>query len=241
MHIEDFIVHSHSAVNVDQLFALYQRAMSELGYDRVVFSLMTDHPSINRKAGHGIASNYPDDWMQYYVEQEFEALDPVRAGMYATAGTFVWSDMQKSQPLTRSQHIFMNEAVDAGLHAGIGIPLRGTHGAIAGVGAASSDPHIEADQITRAKAQLFSTQFYNVYLTLESLTADMPPISITDREREILQLVAKGLTRKEIARELNISPNTVNIHNTKILKKFMTTSMTVATLRALRQYLIQVV
>lgn len=239
MDLEEFIIRSYAVASVDTLFLLYQEAMADLGFDRVVFSLMTDHPSINRKAGHGIASNYPDDWMKHYAQQSYEALDPVRAGMYVTAGNFVWSEMDRNQLLTKSQVAFMNEAVDAGLHSGIGIPLRGTHGAIAGVGAASSNSHVETDPVTRAKASLLSTQFYHVFLTLEALEAKMPPVQLSDREREVLQLFAKGLNRKEIARELKISPNTVNSYNTLILKKFQTNSITVAAIRALRQYLIQ--
>lgn len=38
------------------------------------------------------------------------------------------------------------------------------------------------------------------------------PVSFTPREIEVVQLVAKGLTNKEIARELGLSPNTVRNH-----------------------------
>jgi len=42
---------------------------------------------------------------------------------------------------------------------------------------------------------------------------------LTDREREILQLVAEGKTNKEIANELNISPYTIDTHRSHILQK----------------------
>src|SRR5260370_42099872 len=42
---------------------------------------------------------------------------------------------------------------------------------------------------------------------------------LTDREREILQLVAEGKTNKEIANLLNISPYTIDTHRTHILQK----------------------
>jgi two-component system response regulator NreC len=42
---------------------------------------------------------------------------------------------------------------------------------------------------------------------------------LTDREREILQLVAEGRTNKEIASLLNISPYTIDTHRTHILQK----------------------
>lgn len=43
--------------------------------------------------------------------------------------------------------------------------------------------------------------------------------SLTDKEREILFLVANGKTNKEIASELHISPNTVRNYISKILNK----------------------
>lgn len=49
-------------------------------------------------------------------------------------------------------------------------------------------------------------------------TAD-PDDDLTDREREVLQHVARGATNREIAGELVISENTVNFHVRNILGK----------------------
>ena len=43
---------------------------------------------------------------------------------------------------------------------------------------------------------------------------------ITKRERQILTLIAKGKTSKEISEELSISPKTVNTHRQNLIKKF---------------------
>jgi len=42
---------------------------------------------------------------------------------------------------------------------------------------------------------------------------------MTDREREVAQLVAEGLTDKEIAGRLGISENTVGVHIAHIAKR----------------------
>ena len=42
---------------------------------------------------------------------------------------------------------------------------------------------------------------------------------LSDRERDVLVLVARGLTNKEIASELNISPHTVISHRKNIVHK----------------------
>jgi two-component system nitrate/nitrite response regulator NarL len=43
--------------------------------------------------------------------------------------------------------------------------------------------------------------------------------SLTDREREVLQLVVIGKSNKEIARLLHISPKTVSVHRSNIMAK----------------------
>jgi len=61
---------------------------------------------------------------------------------------------------------------------------------------------------------------------------------LTDREREILQLVAEGKTNKEIANMLNLSPYTVDTHRTHILQKLNLHSVPEIILYAVRKGII---
>lgn len=58
---------------------------------------------------------------------------------------------------------------------------------------------------------------------------------LTDREREILQLVAEGNTNKEIANSLNVSAYTVETHRTHILQKLNLHSVPELILYAVRK------
>jgi len=48
---------------------------------------------------------------------------------------------------------------------------------------------------------------------------DPDEVGLTDREREILELIAKGLSNKLIARQLDITEGTVKVHVKHLLKK----------------------
>jgi DNA-binding NarL/FixJ family response regulator len=61
---------------------------------------------------------------------------------------------------------------------------------------------------------------------------------LTDREREILQLVAEGKTNKEIASTLNVSLYTVDTHRTHILQKLNLHSVPELILYAVRKGII---
>ena len=58
---------------------------------------------------------------------------------------------------------------------------------------------------------------------------------LTDREKEILQLVATGITNREIAYQLTISVNTVKVHLRNVFNKLGAESRTEATMVAVRE------
>jgi len=68
--------------------------------------------------------------------------------------------------------------------------------------------------------------------------ADHPNDTLTDREVELLQLVADGLSNKRIAQHLSVSENTVKYHIRQILMKLDAQNRTEAVILAIQAGLI---
>jgi two-component system NarL family response regulator len=68
----------------------------------------------------------------------------------------------------------------------------------------------------------------------------VPVPRLTDREMEVLRLVAKGMNNRDIAKELFISENTVKNHIRNILEKLQLHSRMEAVVYAVREKLLEI-
>jgi len=126
--LEEFIERTNEAETSEEIFTLFQETLKELGYDRICYSLITDHPSLGLSAGHGVMRNYSEDWMKHYTEKKYEKIDPVPKYCFATSRPFTWDWVVSSQNLKKSEIKVMNEAQEAGLYDGIAVPMYGING-----------------------------------------------------------------------------------------------------------------
>lgn len=96
----------------------------------------------------------------------------------------------------------------------------------------------EADELVRAIKAAASGQVQLSPRAAERLMREIrapeSPEKLTDRETEVLRLLAEGKANKEIARELSISETTVKTHVSNILMKLDVPSRTQAALYAVR-------
>jgi two-component system NarL family response regulator len=68
----------------------------------------------------------------------------------------------------------------------------------------------------------------------------LPTPRLTDREMEVLRLVAKGMNNRDIAKQLFISENTVKNHIRNILEKLQLHSRMEAVVYAVREKLLEI-
>jgi DNA-binding NarL/FixJ family response regulator len=69
-------------------------------------------------------------------------------------------------------------------------------------------------------------------------TEERPEMALSAREREVLGLMGRGMTNAEIARQLFLSPYTVKIHVSNILRKLEVPNRTEAAMLAVKRGLV---
>ncbi len=62
-----------------------------------------------------------------------------------------------------------------------------------------------------------------------------PPTRFTERQRQVVQLIAEGCSNDEIAARLGIGPKTVESHLRRLFERFDLASRTELATRALRE------
>ena len=97
---------------------------------------------------------------------------------------------------------------------------------------AAQDRLLEAIHLVHAKKRYFPADI------AARLTERMARSNLTPREHQVLQLVAKGLTNKEIGRAFGISDNTARNHVNSIIEKLEVSDRTEAATIAMRQGLV---
>lgn len=226
-----------NAKTAEEAFAAYCEVMEMHGYNRVSYSLATDHPSLNLPQQHGLATSYPEDWMKYYVEKDYLDEDPIFQHVLSSRKPFFWKDAMKLPNVSAVSDRLMNEAEDAGIYGGIGFSLVGVGGEICGIGLARSDKVEKGDDYEfLASAQLLSTYFHETYRDL--ILKERPDLQMTEREYDILCWAAEGKNNEDIAAILTISVNTVRFHWKNIFKKLGANDRIYAVTKAIRLGLI---
>jgi Response regulator containing a CheY-like receiver domain and an HTH DNA-binding domain len=93
--------------------------------------------------------------------------------------------------------------------------------------------------ISPAMASKLLTEFATMIKRSDE-RSQVPAPRLTDRELEVLKLVARGLNNRDIAKELFISENTVKNHVRNILEKLQLHSRMEAVVYAVREKLLEI-
>lgn len=234
--IEDFIHQTNAARSNDELFSLYTAALKRLGFDRTVYTFLTDFPHLGKQAGHGIEYSYPEDWMRYYKERQYGRVDPVVLNVLQGRPVFTWDALHSMMQMTSSQTLLMQQGREAGLHDGVGVTLAGPGGCLAAVGVASSMGGIAPDRDALSRIKVITEQFHLAYCSFNLLQStegrNLPHLTV--REIEILKWWSQGKTSKEISLILGCTVATIKFHAKNIYAKLHANSKTLCVTKAIK-------
>jgi DNA-binding CsgD family transcriptional regulator len=237
--ILDFIEKSNKAQTVDELFAFFQNALSQCGFDRIVFSMLQKRSNFEGIDLPNLMLNYPADWATYYFENKLEQIDPVTQYIMCSNTPFTWDSLENHISITVEQKNIMNLSREAGLNNGIGIPFHGPYGELSAMGIASSEKNIDTTPTSLSIIHLLSVQFHTAYMQIASKpNGPQKQIHLTPREREIMLWCIKGKSNSVIADILQISEHGVKFHIQNIMKKLDASSRITAVVKAIRLGLI---
>jgi len=237
-NLEQYIETINSSQTPEEAFSGFCSILGKHGYDRIAYSLVTDHPSLGLPRQHGLATSYPEDWMKFYAEKNYIEIDPVTRKCLASRKPFFWSEVTNAPDVPAPSFRLMKEAEEAGVSDGIGISLCGQSGELVGIGLArnaTKSAQETKDYTFLAGAYLLSVYFHE---TFRDMLAKPRQVEITKRQSEILCWAAEGKTDEEIAMILNISQNTVRFHWKQIFGKLGANGRIYAITKAIRLQLI---
>lgn len=149
--------------------------------------------------------------------------------------------------LPASAQTFISRAKQVGFHSGLGIPVRLVGSERFGgfnLGTSLDRTAFEQEILPRAEQfRLFALIFHRRAEELaqppaaQSAALDVPSspalMDLSPREKEIIWLMAKGLSRKEIAHSCNLSPHTVAEYSQAAYRKLGVKNRVEATRKAL--------
>jgi len=90
----------------------------------------------------------------------------------------------------------------------------------------SEEEIIEGLRAVAANNRFYCNTILDIVMNHEDEFANCDPTSLSDREYEVLELIARGHKTNQIAEELYLSVHTVNSHRKNILKKLNVKSPT---------------
>ena len=182
--LEQYINSIDSAGNPAEAFEAFCAAMGDYGYDKISYTLCTDHPSLGLPKQHGLSTSYPGDWMNEYRDKNLLKVDPVVKQLIQSRKPFFWDTVTEQEDKDSAAFKLMHDAEDAGVADGIGISLMTPHYEVTGIGIARKQRvKQKRDYELLAKIHFLTVYFHESY---RELIVKPKEIYLTDKEKEVL-------------------------------------------------------
>lgn len=228
MDFESFIIASNQAQTPEEAYALFARATASFGYEQGVYCFLSPHADIGIKGGLAVASNYPDEWVAHYLQNEYMHIDPMIPACLGQTRPFEWAALSSND----TQRKVVNESVEFGLHNGLAIPIHSTKGEVAAIGLAAKEELKDRPTHIYSLLHAYAQQFHHVYTSLLD-KRERPRIELSTKEREVLHRLADGKTLADIGEIMCLSEDAIRYYVKALYTKLGANQRTQAVVKAI--------
>jgi LuxR family quorum-sensing system transcriptional regulator CciR len=222
-----------TVTSCDELHEALNEATREMGFQR--YALSHHGGFFDRDAKSFRLHNYPDQWADFYDRYGLGLNDPVHRASCVTACGFAWEEIPGMISLTERDHLILEMARAEGIAHGYTVPsyVPGeSHGSMSFVGSAPA--MIDAPILPIAQSiALFAFDAARSLRMERGMIERAEPVRITDRQREILVLVARGMGDRQIAAYLDRSEETITLHVKNLFRLYRVNKRTSLVIQAL--------
>ena len=152
-------------------------------------------------------------WQDYRRDKDRHREDPVRQRLHRSMAPVVWNELVPGGQIERTDDTIWSSVRSHGIRAGLSVPLRdpqrGLYGSLAFIA------FCDQGQFDEWWQDLSHEVVGAAHLFHQGLVADddsAQQVRLSPREKQCLCRVARGMTSKEIARDVGLSPRTVDLH-----------------------------
>lgn len=217
----------------DDLTEALSEATEEMGFQR--YALCRHTGSWDTAGDMFRLHNYPDQWADFYDSYGLGLNDPVHRASHVTNRGFRWERIPDMIPMTENDRKVLEMAKAQGIVHGYTVPgyVPGeSHGSMSFVNSRSLPIHEPVLPIAQSIA-LFAFDAARGLWLGRGVRNNIEPTQITDRQREVLVLVARGMNDREIAQYLHRSEETITLHVKNLYRRYGVNKRQLLAIRAL--------
>jgi DNA-binding CsgD family transcriptional regulator len=214
------------------LFNLFDRYIAGCGAAAGFVMQVSGRERDNEQSYGPLHCTYPDALIEFYVDNNCLLLDPfLRRTLRTHQPTRFLDTYNKIEPtgVIRDLTVLMRAH---GLVDGLSLQVADRPGRVVYVSLASTSALHEQCSFEARKMHAYIEMFLRHRAHL--LREDSKATPLSAREENVLRFIAAGKSNKEIARQLGVSPNTVNTHVYRCFSKLNVQSRAQAAIAATR-------
>jgi DNA-binding CsgD family transcriptional regulator len=164
------------------------------------------------------AIGWPETWHKFYIGAGVLQYDPLVHTLRHRHGPFTWSELRRDEKYPAAGTKILQVIAEHGWTEWLAVPIPHGDQRFGLVTLLCQRDAFDADE-----KSLLAMLSYCFYERLRNLVPKhgfaIPPVGLTRREIDVLRLIARGATDRDIARKLEISPSTAHEHFEKAKRK----------------------